>query len=754
MKNTLKYGFTLVELLVVMTVLSILGTFWYIAFTSNLAESRDAKREWDMLQIVNALELYEVENSEFPDPDDFVNITYSGSAIAWKQGTFGNDVTLALKIFWSEVPVDPLFENEYTYSVTPRNNEFQIAGIMETFEQVEWLWELAWVLNTDVSAASVETAYIMWDYNWFMVQARDSGIEYYIASPSIIATDISNPDVINIITNQKLVYSEFFNLPHSYWDFLDAEKWFNFNVSDPLIYEGTSWDLRSEDILLEFNNRLKYIYATTPTESFERYISILEKDWLTSLKWFLTRKFKIPFKTYFNCKDILDAWLSEGDRMYTIDPDGPEWEDPYEVYCDMTTDGWGWTRVGENQLGNADFSGWVWITWAIENDTTNHEIIALPTPVDGNNFALRQTWNYSSNYEITLADPSILQPWYEIRLSSWRSDYGSWAVNSWASSTTLLAWKANNYTLWAEPYFARFNSKMNNAANFWPWGNLTEIPITVVPMTSTVTDTYLDGGILFDGFVPSADQPYSWKYSNTEIQEIDNWVKAWWFLLSTNDDSRFDPLGEFYSMPSWRIWENVSKYWEVQNIDHPLVNGSIWLGVDLRGQTLIWEQNYSALIWEVQPDDIVLARDKYSPFLPTVILRKHGKWHILLTADEWVFRNMSPWNTFLSWDNEDAFAAAIMAYAIETVAGINPHEWYVFHNRTYYNDWTFSVNGADEILETITVDDNGTPRVWSLEQVRHKIYKTPESFTWYLWLDANNNKDLRYTWLKLELFYR
>gem|GEM_PF-3838921 len=30
-------------------------------------------------------------------------------------------------------------------------------------------------------------------------------------------------------------------------------------------------------------------------------------------------------------------------------------------------------------------------------------------------------------------------------------------------------------------------------------------------------------------------------------------------------------------MPSGEIWQDVSSTWEVQNIEHPLVNGSIGL---------------------------------------------------------------------------------------------------------------------------------------------------------------------------------
>ncbi len=222
----------------------------------------------------------------------------------------------------------------------------------------------------------------------------------------------------------------------------------------------------------------------------------------------------------------------------------------------------------------------------------------------------------------------------------------------------VLAGNTSSYTFGVSS-FSSINAKMANLSNFGSGGAVTEVSVSVVPAVGTIDSTYLSQGrLLFDGYTTDAS------YTATEINSIDKWVRKGNVLMSTNDYSTHDPIGSNYGLFSTVTGGAIGSNWTIENVDHPLVNGDVGLGIDLRGQIITATGGYSGFTGTVLSDDIVLARGLSN--VPTVVLRPLELGYILFTGDEGVFRTVSSGSTFSTLDNDDIFAAAILAWALET----------------------------------------------------------------------------------------
>jgi hypothetical protein len=83
-----------------------------------------------------------------------------------------------------------------------------------------------------------------------------------------------------------------------------------------------------------------------------------------------------------NCKDIKFNVPTAVDNVYTMDPDGVGNVDPFDAYCDMTTEGGGWTLVlkADGTQSNFSYSSAYWTNanlfnaWSAGLDSTEAKL--------------------------------------------------------------------------------------------------------------------------------------------------------------------------------------------------------------------------------------------------------------------------------------------------------------------------------------------------------------------------------------------
>ncbi len=146
--NTLKKWFTLVELLIVVVILSILATVWFISYEDYLIDTRDSKRLSQLTWLRDGLRLATTKWS-LPNPDDNVEIRNNGTAFLY-QWYAGKNVLESIS--YSDTIKDPSDDIYYTYLLSRNKRDFQVMGFLEKF-------------NGDVISLSVNNSYAWEDYS-------------------------------------------------------------------------------------------------------------------------------------------------------------------------------------------------------------------------------------------------------------------------------------------------------------------------------------------------------------------------------------------------------------------------------------------------------------------------------------------------------------------------------------------------------------------------------------------------------------
>lgn len=127
-----KKGFTIVELMVVVTIIAVLWAISFVSYSSYTQDVRDANRIAQLTSIHNLLFQYWAK-LELPKPDDAVDIRVDGKII-WYQWYAGKNV---LEDIWYNTKwQDPLDKKYFTYYVTKNLKYFQLLALAEDPENV------------------------------------------------------------------------------------------------------------------------------------------------------------------------------------------------------------------------------------------------------------------------------------------------------------------------------------------------------------------------------------------------------------------------------------------------------------------------------------------------------------------------------------------------------------------------------------------------------------------------------------------
>ena len=456
-----KQAFTLVELIVVITILAILWTIAFISLQWYSEDARDSIRISDVSSMKTSLELFHLNSWKYPLPDEYGTFTYLWNDLFY-QWYFWDSVIQSLSRNIAEVPLDPLTEKKYIYSVSNTKNELEILSLLE--------WDNI-VLNIiwQTSAASTTVIpKITWNYNWLFVKTSS----HIVPIPSLITSE----EVTAWWTKE---------LTESWLQSLVINKWENIPSNGNVI--SNTWALTWLVLTWALNNlnkdsvdadkaavieiiKLAYIWETSlNNEWIIEYVLNLETD-DTTLAWlFDTIVLNEPVTSTnavatFSCWDTVSAW----------------W---YTYTTILWADSNCWTSQNMNHWDM--LVNW----WTMPSDT---DII--------------EKWCYNNNTSNECDTDWWLYTWSE---AMW-FDASCNTVNCVQAEDTSKSVCGQLWTWWWLPTDTQWTDLTNAWATWWTWDQLSWIVSSLSGYRSTNSNFY------------DVASGWTW-WSSTETTTIGSW---------------------------------------------------------------------------------------------------------------------------------------------------------------------------------------------------------------------------------------
>ena len=186
-------AFTLVELIVVVTILAILSTIGFVSYSSYLIGVRDTNRISNMKALSDWLELYRTKFT-LPLPEDSVDVKVNGSVIAYQWYAWANVLE---SIEFSNGWKDPKFEMYYSYYLSKDKKYFQLMWFLEEEDNLQVKSNLKIPLSNFPPKGERIAA---------SITKQTSALDYSILYPTVygkklgILTDLMNTPIQEIST--------------------------------------------------------------------------------------------------------------------------------------------------------------------------------------------------------------------------------------------------------------------------------------------------------------------------------------------------------------------------------------------------------------------------------------------------------------------------------------------------------------------------------------------------------------------------